>query len=278
MRSVLSVLLMFAACQLTGAQRATSLDSSVSDVVGRMKSDNLSVREAAFSDMSTLLSEDQSRTPKAAAGLTGFLVRHPEYAESLKVGLIGLLGSENDLFVKGKNISGVSLTEEDGEYYAEVIDTVSSLEDERAIPALVGAMTTGGMAQSALVRYGNKALPTVLDQLKSSDPLIRSVALSTSIHILRKVNDPGSAARIDDIVRSSLKDPDLVVRGSAVQEIECLDSRKDYVPMLEQLAKSDPAKLPGKAVDGGDGGEFYPVRYDARRILRDIQSNQHCAP
>ena len=35
--------------------------------------------------------------------------------------------------------------------------------------------------------------------------------------------------------------------------------------MLKGVAKKDPLKLPSKADDGGDGENFYPVRYDARR-------------
>jgi hypothetical protein len=35
--------------------------------------------------------------------------------------------------------------------------------------------------------------------------------------------------------------------------------------MLKGVAKKDPLKLPSKADDGGDGENFYPERYDARR-------------
>jgi hypothetical protein len=55
--------------------------------------------------------------------------------------------------------------------------TVSSLNDDRAIPALVGAMTTGGMAQRGVLKYGDKALTSVMEQLKSSDALVRASAL-----------------------------------------------------------------------------------------------------
>lgn len=277
MRSVTCALVVMGVLSIAGAQRATSVASRVSDILNRMKSTDLPTREAAFSDMNSLVSRDQLQgSVKSERGIRGFLVRHPEQADSVKLGLIHLLSSENDLFVRSKNPG--PLTEEDGEYYAEVIDVVSSLDDERAIPALVGAMTTGGMAQRALLRYGTKSLGSVLEQLTNPDPLVRSVAVSTGIHILRKGTDPSSRKQIDDIVKLSLKDPDLVVRGSAVQEIDCLGDREEFVPTLEQLAKNDPAKLPGKALDGGDGGEFYPVRYDARRILRDIQDDKHCMP
>ena len=53
-------------------------------------------------------------------------------------------------------------------------------------------------------------------------------------------------------------------------------------PILEGIAKTDPEKFRGKALDGGDGDEFYPVfypvRYDARRVLRDTQDNTVSEP
>jgi hypothetical protein len=79
-----------------------------------------------------------------------------------------------------------------------------------------------------------------------------------SIALLGKHNDLASCGRIKDLIRSCLKDSDLVVRGAAVQPIEGLDDRQEFVPTLEQIAKTDPDKLPGKALDGGDGEEFYP--------------------
>jgi len=75
----------------------------------------------------------------------------------------------------------------------------------------------GGMAKRGLLKYGAKALGPVLEQLNNPDPFVRSAALRRGIHILRNV--PASHLRIEDIIRSSLKDSDLVVRSSAVQEI-----------------------------------------------------------
>ena len=61
-----------------------------------------------------------------------------------------------------------------------------------------------------------------------------------------------------------------------LQKITCLPDRQDYVPSLEKIAKTDPLKLSGRALYGGDGGGFFPVRYDARRALRTIQSEGAC--
>ncbi|HEY6466653.1 MAG TPA: hypothetical protein VIY69_11720 [Candidatus Acidoferrales bacterium] len=137
-------------------------------------------------------------------------------------------------------------------------------------------MTTGTMAQSAILKYGGNALADVMQQLDSPDPLVRASALNLSLTILERSEDLPSQARASELIRSALADDDGVVRRNAVMAIECLDERQTSVPTLQEIAKTDPFKLPGRAPDGGDGDEFYPVRYDARRVLRDIQDNAGC--
>jgi hypothetical protein len=132
------------------------------------------------------------------------------------------------------------------------------------------------MAQRGILKYGDKALQPVLEQLKSSDPLARASALGMATAILEEKNDPTAHALVLILLRSSLKDPGPVVRRHAVRQIDCLPERQDFVLLLEEIAKTDPDKLPGRADDGGDGGQFYPVRADARRALRHIQNNQAC--
>lgn len=47
---------------------------------------------------------------------------------------------------------------------------MAGLNDECAIPAILGAAGTGGIATRALARFGNKALDPVVAQLRSPDP------------------------------------------------------------------------------------------------------------
>lgn len=46
------------------------------------------------------------------------------------------------------------------------------------------------------------------------------------------------------------------------------------MPELERLARTDPVKFPGKPDDAGDGGQFYPLRQDARKLSRKIANHQ----
>jgi hypothetical protein len=42
---------------------------------------------------------------------------------------------------------------------------------------------------------------------------------------------------------------------------------------MKEVGERDPIKLAGRRPDdGGDNGEFYPARFDARRLLRKIVS------
>jgi len=267
---------------VASAQAAPSGKNQLSDILARIGNRDLHTHLTAFNDLMTYVS---SEWPKGSPptgpsdALNNFLTRHPDKADQVKLSLIHLLAEENHLFIETKNPPPDSHDEDDvGEYYAELVDTVSSLNDERAIPALAGAMTTGGMAQRALMKYGDKALQPVLGQLKNPDALVRATALEMGIALLEKRSDPTSRIRIRELIGSSLTDPKPVVRSQAVREIGCLDDRQDFVPILQQIAKNDPWKLRGKADDGGDGDEFYPVRFDARRVLRDIQNNKTCTP
>jgi len=259
-------------------QQAKSLDTKLPDIIHRMENGDLATREAAFDELMTTMAADKPTQSAGTADLVNrFCARHPEHADRVKLGLIHLLTRENYLFVEDKNPPAI-YDEGDSEHYAQLIDVVSSLDDERTIPALVGAMTTGGIAERGLLKYGDEALPPVLDELKNPDPLVRAEALGMSITLLERRGDTTSRTRIRELIRSSLTDPDSVVRGHAVKEIDCLDDRKDFLPMLEKIAKTDPENYPGTEDDGVDGDKFYPVRVDARRVLRDIQNNKTCTP
>lgn len=282
MRSgVLTSILALAMSGIVSAQAAPSGNSGLSSILARMRDRDLHARITAFNDLMTYVSSEwphgaQRRGPSDT--LNNFLARHPDKADQVKLSLIHLLGEENHSFIETKSPPPTDLHEEDdvGEYYAELVDAVSSLNDERAVPALVGAMTTRGMAQLGILKYGDKALEPVLEQLKSSEALVRASALGMATAILEEKNDPTAHALVLSLLRSSLKDPGPVVRRHAVRQIDCLADRQNFVPVLEEIAKTDPDKLPGRADDGGDGGQFYPVRADARRALRHIQNNEGC--
>jgi hypothetical protein len=282
---LLSMLILAVELSAHAQQGLPSAGKSLPDILTEMKSDDMHTKVVAFNELVAHANSEVGSPPGATQSarlsdvLNKFLARHPDQADAIKIGLIQLLSTENYYFVESKNPPEDHHEEDDvSEHYAELIDAVSSLHDERAIPALTGAITTGGMAQRGLLEYGDKALVPVVEKLKSPDALVRASALGMAIALLQKHDDAASHTRIRELLRSSLGDSGSVVRRKAVWEIDCLDDRQDFVPILEKIAKTDPLKLPGKADDGGDGDDFYPVRFDARRVLRHIQNNEPCGP
>ncbi|MGH9511107.1 MAG: hypothetical protein ACRD2U_03120 [Terriglobales bacterium] len=267
------------------AQQSAPLDSKVSTILPRMNDHALHTREAAFKDMLALVREGQKQTtePDHAAALAKFLKQHPEHADRIKLGLIQLLKADNADF-QGENTPPGTYTGADMEHYAEVVHVVSSLNDERAIPALVNAMATGGMAQQAIFQYGDKALAPVLEQLKrqpdphsASDLLAQVSALEMSFALLAQRGDPAAQAEIRALIFLYVKAPSSNTRSIAVQEIDCLPDRQNFVPLLTEISKTDPERYPGeKPLDGGDNNQFYPVRADARRVLRHIKNGETC--
>lgn len=262
--------------QQSGLERpATSLS-----VLQDLNSTHQAVRERGFNAASKLLASHNT----TASDL-----------DRLRVGIIELLIAENErnnvpdekLFKPVASQPGcrnnkdncADEAEEDKSvtgYLPRLTAKVATFHDERAIPALAGAMGWGDAVTKALLKFGDKALGPVTEQLKSQNYSMRMSALDVSISLLQTQTDPASRTRIREAIESLLTDHVPVVRRHTVQKITCLPDRQDYVPALEQIAKTDPFKLPGKVLDGGDGGQFFPVRYDARRALRTIQSNGAC--
>jgi hypothetical protein len=282
MRAFLLFTMLASVSQVSAQQSSMNLPSPVLGVLHQMKSSDQAERERAFNIASTILASD-----KASA----------RDRDLLSVGLIQLLIAENALNNMSmsdeeqlKNIAShpgcgdgtdncEGNDEEDlseSDYLPRLTATVAVFCDERAIPALVGAMTMGDAVTTALLRFGEKALGPVVEQLKNRNPWLRMSALNMSIKLLEARNDPASRIRTKGLIESSLTDPSSIVRENAIEQIICRDDRQDFLPILERIAKTDPLKLSGKALDGGDGEEFYPVRSHARQALRAIQNTKGC--
>lgn len=261
------------------AQQATVAVPPVSSILQRMHSRDFNERSKAFDKASELL---------ASGKITA------DDIDRLKVGIIRLLIAENaSINLPDKVLAAQAAkyaagcgngtdnceNDEEGEseYYPTLIGVVAGFNDERAIPALVGTMPYASDATGALLRFGDRAVGPILDQLKSPNALLRTSALSMAISMEGR-NQRVSPARIREMLVSALSDPVSVVRSHTVREIACRDDRGDFVPALEKLAKSDPVHWKGRADDGVDGDQFYPVRFNARRALREIQNNQPCGP
>jgi len=278
---VFTASLVFALHLSVMAQQPASVSDKVTGILVRMESADRPTRKAAFGELLGVISEanNASQIPDNHATLKNFIARNPEQAEAVRLALIRMLTLENAA-VHSPRTSSTTITKENREagfrsendVYPALIQEVAELKDERAIPALVGAVTTGGMAMRAVAEFGQKALGPVLDLLNDASPLVRLSALHTIRHMLGNgsLNDLPSQLRTKAALRESLKDKESVVRRSAIYAIEYLDDRQEFLPILRDLAETDPGKRPGQA---GEGGEFYPVRVQAKELIRKIENH-----
>ena len=259
MRLTVLISVFLAVAGLAAARQASTVYPTVSSVLDRMNSPTWTEREKAFEDATELVASGKQT---------------PRDVDQLRLGMIQLLATENnDKVPAADEREG----EENSEYYANLIGFVASLGDERAIPSLLGAASTGGIAIRGVAQFGKKALGPTLEQVKSPDPKLASGAVYVIREMLKMgtVSDPDSHLRIKNSLRSALASPEFAVRLSAIGAIEYLDDREEFVPMLKDAAEHDPVKLAGqKPDDGGDNGEFYPARQDARRLLRKIANHE----
>lgn len=164
--------------QLT-AQQASAV-SPVSHMLEGMKSSTWTERSKAFDHASEALTSGK-------LGSTD--------TDRLKLGIIQLLIAENALAnIPDDEASKWSAKRARGEveiegeeYYPSLVGFVADMNDERAIPALVGAMPYGSDATAALLRFGNKTVEPILDQLKSRNALLRTSALRMVISMGKRI-------------------------------------------------------------------------------------------
>lgn len=264
-----AVLAVISVCD--AAQQTKAVRPSVSQVRERMISEKWKERAVAFEDALRLLRSGGQNDSEA---------------DKLRCGLIELLAKENSLSrVRAKAFRQKTMVaddvaevtgEEHSEYLAELISVVADLDDERAIPALLGAANTGGIAIQGVARFGTKALDVVLEQAKGSDADLAAGALFVVLDMLglRTVTDPASLLRIKGAIRSALASPDARRRRVAVWAIEYLEDREEFVSALKEIAKNDPYRLPGQPMEDGTIGDLYSVRHTAGLVLQRILNHE----
>ncbi len=277
---VLTSALLIVVSVCCAAQPMRVVRPSVSQVLEQMTSSKWKERRAAFYDALALLESGKQRISDS---------------DMLRRSLIQLLAAENSLnkppeelakqkpVIKDDTEDGVDKTlppgtwsEERSEYYAELIGSVADLDDERAIPVLLAAAPTGGMATRGVARFGTIALDAVLAQVQGPDSDLAAGALFVIVEMLKlhTVNDAASQLRIKSALRAALASSDPRRRNCAVYAIEHLDDREEFVPTLRQLAEHDPAKLSGQPLKDGSIGDIYFVRRNAKRVLDSIARHE----
>lgn len=234
------------ACTSTPKQRLTDFESPEDTV--RMRAFN-EVMAAPFKGRAPSRSG-----PEAAEQWHAYFQQHP----AIRLQLIKLLERENH------RTSVQEFDEEFSEYYASLIGAVSSMEDPRAVTALIGAITTGTMATDGLAVLGDAALNAVEQVARSPDRNTRSAGLFTLTTMLRKHSAKlreENRVRVKARLLEALSDPSAEMREAAINGT--FDLRDpDILAVIQRMAVSDTAKVVST------GGVRFPVREAAQRWLK----------
>ena len=273
MRAAIMACALLASVVLAMAQQASSARPAVASVLGRMKSPSRAERARASDEASDLLGSTNAS---------------PDDVDQLRLGIIQLLIKENNGGLKepddGAKQGSVNSNgagdegdgEEESDYYSGLIGFVADLNDERAIPALLGAAGTGGMATRGIARFGKKALDPTLKQTGSQDSDLAHGAVFVIREMVKMhtVGDPDSHLRIKSALRSALASPKYRVREAAIGAIEYLDDREEFVPILKEIAERDTFRLVDQPDNDGKIRDAYFVREHASKLLREIASDK----
>src|SRR5216683_3258189 len=169
-----------------------SIDSAqISSLISQFSNADPNVRLTAFYGLLDLsLPFGISTTPYAVTDKTSKLLAVVPTPDVIRLALINLL-SQEDRFVQTSNqhfAGDPVLSETYTDYYADLINSVATLHDPRSIPALVGAITSGGTAVGALAAFGNMSIRPTLLELTAPDEGARGFATLTLIGMLDPKN------------------------------------------------------------------------------------------
>ena len=232
-------------------QALASLEQSLK----QLEDPNWKNREEAFYGLLGLGASVYQEPNDALASL---LQKFPEKSDEIKLALIEVLEREHSFQKKYDaeyRRTGVHPGAEGyGEgYYANLIWAVSSLKDVRSLNGLMGAITTGSMATSTLAGFGDAALDRVLEVFNSGENIARHSACGVLSEMLdeknaAKVSNPVSRRKIKDALIRAAGDQSRFLRLGGIEGLAKLGDR-DVIPLIRNLATSDPAKQVRDAAD-----------------------------
>jgi HEAT repeat protein len=248
----------------------------IEQILRQFNDDNWKVRSEAFDRLYWIGESDGA---DLAGPVKKVLANYPELADRIKLGLIRLLESENaemERFkVRFEKTGQLIGRDYNSDYYGNVIAAVVALKDVRSMIALLGAITTGGMAERTLAEFAPLSLDPVLAKTQDPDPVVRFSALEVLESMLEpanydKVKTPVYRSKIKDAFVRAASDGNPVVRKVAARGLGALGD-PDVIPLLKDLAEHDPEFLPHQAEGGKD---LYFVRLEAKRALDRIDSKE----
>lgn len=139
--------------------------------------------------------------PDAGASTRFLLATRPADRNRIALALIALLQREHD---PRRPPLPDSLSEAFAEYDGDLIWAVGELHDRRAVPALIGAIETGGLAERGLVSLGSAAVPALIQTSRTGSMFARQGATSALGMVAARQVELGLDAKSIESVRGAL--------------------------------------------------------------------------
>jgi hypothetical protein len=206
--------------------------SAISQLLPQLQDANSTVRSSAFYSLLELGSGPNTSTVPYDVPLkiASLLSENPGQAVEVHAALINLLLLENPNISAGyQETDQPQITEQQTEYYADLVAAIASLQDPGAINSLVGSVLTGDIAISALGAFGDPAADPLIQQLTSATD---DLTQFSSLLALERMLDPSNFPNISSATQlklrqafefaSSLSDPDTA--NEAQQALNKLNS------------------------------------------------------
>lgn len=210
-------------------------------------------------------------------------------ADLLKTEIEGIK-KVNEFFAKGgvaenlpKDIDYIN-SEAYGMYSGYLCEIAGKSRNKSLLPLLVEYC----MEPKVLINFGDAAVEPVIDKLlKTDNPMRKTNAIRVLAEMLKPKKEgyvaKGEARnRIKEVLIQATSDKDRHVRSVAVRALG--DSGdKDVIPVLEEIAKSDPFSVEkkdpftGKTITDPATGKtitLYPMREEAQKAIQRIKEQK----
>ena len=227
--SLTCLLIVLTVALLQPANRAAQTDD-LSKIATQLTDQRWSVRSDAFY---ALLRQGEKLSSSTSTNsvpdyVANVLKGTPDKAEAIKIALFKALEMENAA-VNAQTVefrrSGrkKTLSEQQVNYYGDLISVVSSLKDLRAVDGLMGAIATGGMATGSLAEFGSPVLDRVIAKAKRGILNERLGAIDVLSRMLEAgtfANDPSAKSKIVATLEKASRDRNPLVRLNSNQGLK----------------------------------------------------------
>jgi hypothetical protein len=182
-----------------------------------------------------------------------------------------------------KELLEINRSEMHAQYFGYLCKIVGKSGDLRVLPLLVDYH----LDSSVLIDFGELAVEPVINVLKTSNNDTRKMGAISVLKDFLKDKEEGYVAsgemreKIKKVLIDAVSDKDMWTRSAVVLALGDSGDR-DFIPILEKVAESDPYQVERKPIPGRDkdvppGKKViaYPVREDAKEALEKLKGKKN---